>query len=63
MKLSNRQLRNLKRQGISAEMITEIATHWLGIPQQPIHTNNKISRNAPCPCGSGRKYKNCCMRK
>ena len=21
---------------------------------------NKISRNAPCPCGSGRKYKNCC---
>ncbi len=22
-----------------------------------------ISRNAPCPCGSGRKYKNCCGRK
>ena len=21
---------------------------------------NNISRNAPCPCGSGRKYKNCC---
>ena len=20
----------------------------------------KISRNAPCPCGSGKKYKNCC---
>lgn len=20
----------------------------------------KVSRNAPCPCGSGRKYKNCC---
>jgi hypothetical protein len=20
----------------------------------------KPSRNAPCPCGSGRKYKNCC---
>ena len=19
-----------------------------------------ISRNAPCPCGSGKKYKNCC---
>jgi len=18
------------------------------------------SRNAPCPCGSGKKYKNCC---
>lgn len=21
----------------------------------------KISRNDPCPCGSGKKYKNCCM--
>jgi hypothetical protein len=21
-----------------------------------------ISRKAPCPCGSGRKYKRCCMR-
>jgi len=21
----------------------------------------KISRNAPCPCGSGKKYKQCCM--
>lgn len=23
----------------------------------------KIGRNDPCPCGSGRKYKNCCMKK
>jgi len=23
----------------------------------------KIGRNDPCPCGSGRKYKNCCMLK
>jgi hypothetical protein len=23
----------------------------------------KISRNAPCPCGSGKKYKQCCLRK
>lgn len=21
----------------------------------------KTGRNAPCPCGSGRKYKHCCM--
>jgi hypothetical protein len=21
----------------------------------------KIGRNAPCPCGSGKKYKNCCL--
>jgi preprotein translocase subunit SecA len=24
---------------------------------------DKVGRNDPCPCGSGRKYKNCCMRK
>jgi len=23
----------------------------------------KIGRNAPCPCGSGRKYKSCCLDK
>ena len=23
---------------------------------------NKIGRNDPCPCGSGKKYKNCCGR-
>ena len=23
----------------------------------------RISRNAPCPCGSGKKYKQCCLRK
>ena len=22
----------------------------------------RVSRNDPCPCGSGKKYKNCCMR-
>jgi preprotein translocase subunit SecA len=21
----------------------------------------KVGRNDPCPCGSGKKYKNCCM--
>ena len=22
----------------------------------------KLQRNAPCPCGSGKKYKNCCAK-
>lgn len=22
---------------------------------------SKIGRNDPCPCGSGRKYKKCCL--
>jgi uncharacterized protein len=31
----------------------------------PKHTKNKFSsvgRNEPCPCGSGNKYKKCCMK-
>lgn len=30
--------------------------------RQPIVKTNKVSRNAPCPCGSGKKYKFCCGR-
>jgi preprotein translocase subunit SecA len=27
--------------------------------QQPIRVEQKVGRNDPCPCGSGKKYKNC----
>ena len=26
---------------------------------QPIHVEKRVGRNDPCPCGSGKKYKNC----
>jgi preprotein translocase subunit SecA len=26
---------------------------------QPIKVIEKVGRNDPCPCGSGKKYKNC----
>ena len=29
-------------------------------PGQPVKLPPKIGRNAPCPCGSGKKYKRCC---
>ena len=25
----------------------------------PIHVEKKVGRNDPCPCGSGKKFKNC----
>ncbi len=28
-------------------------------PEQAIRTTPKVGRNAPCPCGSGKKYKKC----
>jgi len=27
----------------------------------PIRTDRKVGRNSPCLCGSGRKYKKCCL--
>ena len=27
------------------------------------NTGRKVGRNDPCPCGSGKKFKACCMRK
>lgn len=26
------------------------------------YTGNKVGRNDPCPCGSGKKYKQCCLK-
>ncbi len=30
--------------------------------KQPVVKGDKVGRNDPCPCGSGKKYKNCCGR-
>ena len=41
-----------------AEDITD-----LELLQNPVQTRtvaDKVGRNAPCPCGSGQKYKKCC---
>lgn len=33
------------------------------IPPTPKQTlRRRISRNDPCPCGSGKKFKKCCLR-
>ena len=38
---------------------------YLRYPQslKPLKPTVKAGRNDPCPCGSGRKYKKCCMNK
>ena len=32
-------------------------------PVEPIRKDAKVKRNDPCPCGSGKKYKQCCANK
>jgi uncharacterized protein len=42
--------------------------HWARLeqtksPSRPANQNIKhVGRNDPCPCGSGKKYKKCCLR-
>lgn len=43
---------------LSEEKRREITKAWRKSGQ--IINENKIGRNDPCPCGSGKKYKKCC---
>jgi preprotein translocase subunit SecA len=44
-----------------SDMVTE-ATEFVSKAQKakPVRTGPKVGRNDPCPCGSGKKYKQCC---
>ena len=33
------------------------------VKKQPVRSEKKAGPNDPCPCGSGKKYKKCCMQK
>ena len=54
------KMMNEMQNSVSDEIITE--TH--GESSEPktatIEIEKKVARNEPCPCGSGKKYKNCC---
>ena len=30
------------------------------VQKKPVVKGEKVGRNDPCPCGSGKKYKKCC---
>ena len=56
----------------SIERITPAALalyqYWMANPlpvvvPQPVRNEAKVGRNDPCPCGSGKKYKQCCLAK
>lgn len=45
-------------------VVRSIYNYWQvvrNIPETHRRETPKIGRNDPCPCGSGRKYKQCCM--
>ena len=49
--------------GIQAQQQAAIDGSQTDKKQEPIRNRDKkVGRNEPCPCGSGKKYKNCHMR-
>ena len=49
---------NIERKEVSKNKITNDGKD--AIKQEPVKKKQKVGRNDPCPCGSGKKYKQCC---
>ena len=55
-----------KEQELKREKVATVTGEGGGdktVKRQPIVKKIKVGRNDPCPCGSGKKYKNCCLDK
>ena len=53
----------VKRQKVAKETGTNAAGGNMVKPQPVRNKDKKVGPNDPCPCGSGKKYKKCCMQK
>ena len=57
------QQQEVKRERVAKETGTAAATQTQ-VKKQPVrNAAKKVGPNDPCPCGSGKKYKKCCMQK
>ena len=53
----------VKREKVAKETGTAAAKNSM-VKKQPVrNAAKKVGPNDPCPCGSGKKYKKCCMQK
>ena len=57
-----RPQQEVKRERVAKETGTTAPTKGV-VKKQPVRKEKKASPNDPCPCGSGLKYKKCCMQK
>ena len=57
-----RSSQEMKREKVAKET-GAVGTADSVMKKQPVRNNHKIGPNDPCPCGSGKKYKKCCMQK
>ena len=52
----------VKREKVAKETGTTAASAT-PVKKTPVRKDKKVGPNDPCPCGSGKKYKKCCMQK
>ena len=62
------QIVSEEQQELEDRLATAQASHGADVSSAEAHPQKqvnkvKIGRNEPCPCGSGKKYKDCCMKK
>ena len=57
-----RPQQEVKRQRVAKETGTAAAENAT-VKKVPVRKEKKAGPNDPCPCGSGKKYKKCCMQK
>ena len=60
MTLELRPSQEVRRQKVATEFST---SGDKTVKSQPVRVTGKVGPNDPCPCGSGKKYKKCCMQK
>ena len=60
--LQVRPQQEVKRQRVAKETGTT-AAEMATVKKAPVRKEKKAGPNDPCPCGSGKKYKKCCMQK
>jgi preprotein translocase subunit SecA len=45
--------------GLEAKALPATGLQYTAADESGVHTTGEVSRNAPCPCGSGKKFKRC----
>lgn len=60
---STRQARSTSGVEPRVEVVIDVPEPREDAPAPPRGPAPKVGRNAPCPCGSGRKHKRCCLAK
>ena len=54
--------RPIEREQVAKETSASHGQDDSGLKKEPVKNDHKFGRNDLCPCGSGKKYKNCCGR-